>query len=313
MEVIGADETRLALPMQDLIVALRTAFAAGEAPPERCHYDVHGPANEDGILLVMPAWAGGVLGTKIATIFTGNGAKGLPTVFSTYLLCDSSTGTPLALIDGNEITARRTIAVSALAASFLAREDAASLLVVGAGRIGALAASAFATVRPIRKVSVWSRNPAKAEGLVSVLDRDGIAAEAVVRLDEAVASADIVSCATPSNEPLIRGQWLRPGAHLDLIGSFTPDMREADDRCFEGATVYADSAEALTRSGDLAAPIGAGIITSDEIGTLSDLCAGNVTGRRSAHEITIFKSVGTALADLAAASLVHATLLQPIH
>jgi ornithine cyclodeaminase len=304
--VIGAAQTRRALPFDALIPALKAACAANATVPERHHHHIHGP-DGDGVLLLMPAWNAGMLGTKIATVFPGNGKRGLPSVHSIYLLADAATGAPLALLDGNEITTRRTIAVSALAASFLAREDAAELLVVGAGRIAALAASAFASVRPIRRVTVWNRDAAKAERFAAELRAAEFEATVPASLEEAAARADIISCATPSTVPIIHGDWLRPGTHLDLIGGFTPAMREADDSCFVRGRIYVDTREALAEAGDLAGPIAAGVIAPDDIqGSLADLCTGRVAGRASGDEITIFKSVGTALADLAAAALVHA-------
>ena len=306
--VVDAVETRRALPFDALIAALRVGFAGGASVPERHHHPIAHP-DGDGVLLLMPAWNEQLLGTKIATIHPANNARGLPSVHSTYLLADTATGAPLALLDGNEITARRTIAVSALAASFLAREDAARLLIVGAGKIAALAASAFAAVRPIREVAVWNRDGAKAERLAADLRATGIEAAAVASPEDAASRADIISCATPSTAPIVRGAWLRPGTHLDLIGSFTPAMREADDACFARSRLYVDTRDALVEAGDLTGPIADGIISPDDVvGTLGDLCAGRVPGRGAAGEITLFKSVGTALADLAAAALVHARL-----
>jgi len=304
--VIGGAETRRALPFDALVPALKTAFAADATVPERHHHHIPHPEG-DGVLLLMPVWSGGLLGTKVATIHPANNARGLPSVHSTYLLADAATGAPLALLDGNEITTRRTIAVSALAASFLAREDAVDLLIVGAGRIAALAAEAFAVVRPIRTVTVWNRDMAKAERLAAELRATGFEAAAAASLEGAAGRADIITCATPSTAPIIRGDWLQPGTHLDLIGSFTPAMREADDTCFARGQIYVDTPGALTEAGDLTGPIAAGVITPQDIkGSLTDLCAGRVAGRTSGDDITIFKSVGTALADLAAAAMVHA-------
>jgi ornithine cyclodeaminase len=304
--VIGAAETRDALPFDALIPALKATFAAGATVPERHHHHIPHPEG-DGVLLLMPAWSGGLLGTKVATIHPANNARGLPSVHSTYLLANAATGAPLALLDGNEITTRRTIAVSALAASFLAREDAADLLIVGAGRITALAAEAFAEVRPIRFVSVWNRDRAKAERLAAELRATGFEAEAAASLEDAARRADLITCATPSTAPIIHGDWLQPGTHLDLIGSFTPAMREADDTCFARGQIYVDTRDALVEAGDLTGPMAAGIITPQDIkGSLADLCAGRVAGRTSDDDITVFKSVGTALADLAAAAMVYA-------
>jgi ornithine cyclodeaminase len=304
--VIGAAATRDALPFDALIPALKTAFAAGATVPERHHHHIPHP-DGDGVLLLMPAWSGGLLGTKVATIHPANTARGLPSVHSTYLLANTATGAPLALLDGDEITTRRTIAVSALAASYLAREDAADLLIVGAGRIAALAAEAFAAVRPIRTVTVWNRDAVKAERLVAELRATGFKAKAAASLEDAARRADIITCATPSTAPIVHGDWLQPGAHLDLIGSFTPAMREADDACFVRGHIYVDTRDALAEAGDLTGPIAAGVITADDVrGSLADLCAGRVAGRASDDDITVFKSVGTALADLAAAALVQA-------
>ncbi len=305
--VIDAAETRAALPFDALIAALRSAFAGATVVPERHHHHIHRPGGEDGTLLLMAAWTDRLLGTKIASIYPGNGRRGLPSVHSNYLLADVATGAPLALIDGDQITKRRTIAGSALAASFLAPDDADTLLIVGAGQIGALAAEAFAAVRPIRRVMVWNRDAVKAAALAGDLAAQGYAATPVTALDAAVAEADIISCATPSTAPIIRGEWLRAGTHLDLIGSFTPAMREADDTCFARGRLYVDVREALAEAGDLIDPIAHGVIDGDDVlGTLADLCTGRVAGRAAADDITLYKSVGTALADLAAAALVYA-------
>jgi ornithine cyclodeaminase len=305
IRVVDASATRAALPFDTLVPALHAAFAKGADVPARHHHDIDGA----GTLLLMPPWDRQRLGIKIAAVFPGNNALGLPSVHSSYLLCDAAAGRPLAILDGNEITTRRTIAVSALAASFLAVERAETLLIVGTGRIARLAAEAFAAVRPIRRVAVWNRHAAKARALAEDLRGDGFDAEAVTALDAAAAQADIITCATPSTEPIILADWLKPGAHLDLIGSFTPAMREADDACFARGAVYIDTPDALHEAGDLTSPIARGALRADAIrGTLADLCAGRVPGRGPADTLTVFKAVGTALADLAAASLVQQSM-----
>jgi ornithine cyclodeaminase/alanine dehydrogenase-like protein (mu-crystallin family) len=307
MRVHDAASTRKALPFAALVPALRTLFAAGcEVPPRHTHEWVSG-GGEGVVSLLMPAWIPDrYYGIKVINIASGNAARGLPALHASYLLHDAVTGMPLALIDGDELTARRTAAASALAASWLARADARHLLVVGAGRIAAVLPEAHRAVRPIERVSVWARNADAAQHLAGNLRADGFAAAAVDDLAAAVAAADIVSCATLATSPLIRGRWLAAGSHLDLVGSFTPAMREADDDCFAGAAVFVDSGEALVKSGDLIEPMrssawGAGHLR----GTLSALARGEVRGRQRDDERTVFKSVGTALADLAAAMLVH--------
>lgn len=310
LPVIGAAATRDALAFDQLIPSLREGFAEGATVPPRHHHDLPQQDGTIATLLLMPAWReGGYLGVKVATIHPGNGARSLPAVHSTYLLCEAATGQPLAMLDGNEITSRRTAGVAALAASYLARDDAESLLIVGAGRIASIVAEAFRAVRPIRRVTVWNVNPGSAAALAAQLAEQGLEASAAPSLRAAVEAADIVSCATLSTEPLILGEWLRPGTHLDLIGSFTPAMREADDACFARGRVYLDTRDALHESGDLAGPLARGVLSEKTLaGTLADLCAGRVAGRRDRDEITLFKAIGTALADIAAATTAYHTL-----
>jgi ornithine cyclodeaminase len=300
VKFFDAHATRAALPFDRLGAALRALFAAGcTVPPRHVHQ------LDAGTTLIMPAWTNQYLGIKTVNIFPGNAARGLPGLFSTYVLYDAATGAPLANIDGNEITERRTAAASALAASFLARPDARKLLIVGSGRVARVLAAAYRAVLPITEVAVWSRNGDSAAALAASLRRDGIAATAWPDLERAVRQADIVSCATLSTSPLIRGEWLAPGSHLDLIGGFTPQMVEADDACFMDAHWFVDTAEALQKAGDLLGPISRGVFAaSDVAATLAGLCRGEHPGRRDAAERTVFKSVGTALEDLAAAMLV---------
>lgn len=293
MRLLDAAATRNALPFDRLIPALHAAFAAGAEVPARHHHALPGGAT----LLLMPAWRPDWMGVKIVNVHSGNAAAGRPTVNATFLLSSTSTGQPAALLDGGVLTARRTAAASALAASFLARPDASRLLLVGAGRVASLVAPAMRVVRGITDVAVWNRGDARGEALVTNLRSWGFHARRVPDLDAAIAEADIVSCATLATIPLIHGALLRPGTHLDLIGAFAPAMQEADDVAVARASVWIDTEAALYECGELG---------SDPViaGTLTMLCQG-IPGRRSADEITLFKSVGTALEDLAAAILVQ--------
>ena len=312
MQQINGERTRSALPFAALIPALRQMFIEGcEVPLRHTHVVEASDGNAHGTVLIMPAWQPGrYLGIKTVNIFPGNSARALPGLHASYVLYDASTGVPLAMLDGNEITARRTAAASALAASFLARADAATLLVVGAGRVGSLLAEAYRTVRPIRRVLVWDRTPAHAQALVEKLQADGVSAEYASDLAVAARGADVVSCATLSTRPLLRGNWLAPGSHLDLIGSFAPHMREADDACFAGAQIFVDTPEALQKSGDLLGPLASGVISPGDVcGTLADLCRGNPRAGTAPGQRTVFKSVGSALEDLAAAVLVYESQL----
>jgi ornithine cyclodeaminase len=304
--VIDAARTRASLPFDRLIPALREAFTTGADVPLRHHHFMPQPDGSTATILIMPAWQRAFIGIKIVTIFPENGKRVLPGLFSSYLLCDGDTGQHIALIDGNEITSRRTAGIGALGASFLAREDARKLLVCGSGRIASLTADAFRAVRPIDKVMVWNVNEAGAARLVFDLRARGIDASVAHDLERAVGEADIVSCATLAHTPIIKGAWLKPGVHLDLVGSFTPFMREADDEVFRRGRVYVDTFDALKESGELLDPIRDGVIAPDDLaGSLAELCRGERKGRTDDSEITVFKAVGNALSDIAAAGLVY--------
>lgn len=306
MQVFDADATRAALPFDRLVTALQALFARGCEVPAR---HVHEIATADGggfTSLVMPAWLPGrYYGIKAVNIAPGNAALGLPGLHASYLLFDGVTGVPLAVMDGGEITSRRTAAASALAARWLARPDARHLLVVGAGQVARLLPQAYRAVRAIDRISVWARAPEKSQALAREWQAQGLPAQAVTDLQAACGEADIVSCATLATSPLVRGAWLRPGSHLDLIGSYTPAMCEADDACFAGASLYIDTEEAMKKSGDLLGPLARGVIDAGSVrGTLAGLSRESATGRTGAEERTVFKSVGNGLEDLAAAMLV---------
>ena len=305
LPVLDAAATEAALPFAQLIPALRELFVTGCMVPQRHTHTMRfgdGPAVTS---LLMPAWQpGGYYAVKIVNIAPGNAARGIPGLHSSLLLHDASTGVPLALMDGDQVTARRTAAASALAASYLSRADASHLLVLGAGRVAALLPEAYREVRKITRVTVWARKFKAAQALADTLYQQGFNALAAAELGPAVAAADIISCATLSTTPLVQGRWLQPGSHLDLIGGFTPGMREADDACFVDASLFVDTDEALAKSGDLLSPLHQGLFTvADVRAQLHELCRGAHPGRVNATERTVFKSVGTALEDLAAAML----------
>ena len=306
MKQFDAAATAHALAFPALVAALERMFVAGcVVPPRQVH-----AVGEPLTALVMPAWLPGrYFGLKVVNVARGNAALGLPGVHATYQLFDATTGVPLAMVDGGELTARRTAAASALAASRLARADARRQLIVGAGRVGSLLAPAMAAVRGIDDVAVWSRDARSAERLAASLVAQGFAARAVTDLARAAGEADIVSCATLSEQPVVRGEWLAPGTHLDLIGGFTPAMREADDAALVGAQVWVDTDEALAKAGDLVQPLASGALRREDVrGALADLCARPAAAfAREPAARTVFKSVGTALEDLAAAILVYET------
>ena len=302
----GPDLSRL-LDRRSLIDALAAIFRDGCEAPVRHHHAIAVPGGQDATLLLMPAWVPGrYAGTKVANVFPDNGRRGLPAVHSLYLLFSGLTGELLATCDGAELTTRRTVAASSLAARHLARADASKLLVVGTGAVARQIAASHAAIRPIREVAVWGRDAGKADALAASLGGEGFHAHRAEDLAKAVRWADIVSCATLAREPIIRGDWLRPGQHLDLIGGFTPGMREADDAAVRRAGVFIDTEGALHEAGDIVAPLASGVLTRDRIlADLPDLASGRHHGRATDSEITLFKSVGAAAEDLAAAILAY--------
>ncbi|MCF1435838.1 ornithine cyclodeaminase family protein [Agrobacterium vitis] len=311
MLVLNEDETAHALGWANLIGALKDMFACDCRMPVRHHHTVEVPGRADATLLLMPAWLPGkYCGVKLVSVFPDNHLSGLPAVQGGYLLTSGETGAMLALIDGGVLTARRTAAASALAASYLARKDASHLLMVGTGRLSLHLIEAHASIRPLTQISIWGRNSAKAEETAAAARALGFSAQAVTEIEEVARQADIISCATLSTDPLIKGDWLKPGAHVDLVGGFRPVMREADDTAIRRARVYVDTrAGAMAEAGDIVQPLRNGSLTAEQIqGELTELVKGTVDGRKSAEEITLFKSVGAALEDLAGAILAYETV-----
>jgi ornithine cyclodeaminase len=303
MKVFAADEVARALPYRDLIEALRVAFAQHYEIPLRGVHSV----TPHMTYLLMPAWSHRFTGLKTVTVKTDNAKRGLPTIQGSYLLIDNDTGAPVAIMDGGEITRRRTAAASALAADYLARDDASRLVMVGAGALARHFVRAHAALRPIRRVTVFSRTLAHSEAVAGDLRDEGFDARATADLEPAVRAADIVSCATGASEVIVKGTWLKPGAHLDLAGSYTPTMRECDAEAVGRSRVYVDvRASAREEAGDLIQAEAEGRFAMNRIvGDLFDLCRKHVAGRAAPGEITLFKSSGSAIEDLAAAELVY--------
>jgi ornithine cyclodeaminase len=307
MQFIDADSVHAALDYPSLIAALHDAFSEGCAMPTRHHHSLGEVDGHAATLLLMPAWRPGrEIGVKVANVFPGNAGKALPAVSATYLLFDGTTGRLQAVLDGAALTVRRTAAASALAASFLARRDARRLLVVGTGKLAPELVRAHASVRDYAGITVWGRRLEAAQEVAAELAAEGLPVRAVDALEDAVRAADVVSCATLSETPLVHGAWLAEGAHLDLVGGFTPRMREADDACIRRAELFVDTRDGACReAGDIVQPLEAGLIDANAIrADLFELCRGVHPGRENGAAITLFKSVGAALEDLAAARLV---------
>ncbi len=305
----SSEQIQQALPCTTLIAALREAFQDTAQAPRR---HVH-PLSDSGssTLLLMPVWqANAHLGVKLVTVVPENQARQLPTVQALFILLDTATGTPLALMDGEALTLRRTAAASALASTYLSRPDSEHLLIVGTGQLAPYMAVAHCAVRKMRRVTVWGRDLQKAQQTVEKIQALGLPASISIDVTEnlgtASMAADLISCATTSRQALLQSDSVRPGTHIDLVGGFKPDMREAEDKLISSARLFVDTFDgALAEAGDLVQPVQAGLITrASVLAELADLASGRHSGRSNAQEITLFKSVGTAIEDLCAANLV---------
>jgi alanine dehydrogenase len=307
MRVIDADQVRTRADLPGLIDCLERAFRDGATVPPRAILDIPGGSG-DGQFLVMPAFApDGSAAVKLVTYLPGNAGRGLPTV-QAAIVAFSEGGTPVAVLDGTTVTRLRTAAASALASKYLSRADSSRLTLAGTGALAPWKAAAHAVVRPIERIDVWGRRAERVAATVEAvreLVKSRVEVRAAPSLDESVRAADIVTCATSSPTPLVEGRWLKPGSHVDLVGSFTPSTREADDEAVRRARIFVDTFEgALAEAGDLLDPIARGVIGRERVeAELADLVRGRVAGRQTVEEITLFKSVGTALEDLAAAWL----------
>lgn len=300
----AAVEARLDWPR--LIGALGAGFATEAiTAPARQAISITLPDGRIASLLIMPAWeAGQAIGVKVVTFFPGNAAKGKATINAGYLLFDGADGQMQAVLDGDALTVRRTAAASALAADYLARPDARVLLVAGTGKLSEAVGSAHASVRAYERVLIWGRNAAKAQAIADILVRQGLPAEVCTDLEAGVRSADVISTVTASTTPIICGDWLGPGSHLDLIGGFRADMREADTAALAGARLFVDGRAGAMLAGDLAQPLAEGAFTEDHIlADLAELAQGIRPGRQSPEERTVFKSAGLSQEDLVAARL----------
>ena len=315
MRYISADQIAAHLDFPDFIEALREGFRASIIAPVRHHHVIEKPDRANSTMLLMPAWtdftqrgstSGSHIGIKIATVSPDNASLGNASVQAVYLLSDGNTGEPTALIDGQALTFWRTACASALASDYLSKKSSSNLLMVGAGALAPWLVRAHKAVRPITSVTIWNRSKTNAQKLVKELHAHGIESQITQDLQTAANTADIISAATLSQKPLIKGEWLREGTHVDLVGGFTPEMREADDAAIKKCDLFVDTfAGALSEPGDIVQPIAANVISHEDIlADLFDLTRGTHTGRTHDDQLTLFKSTGASLEDLAAAVLV---------
>jgi ornithine cyclodeaminase len=303
MHVIDAETVHERLAYPGLIEALARAHRA--SPPWIERTLMQGPdhgVHQGEAFLVLPAWfPGRAMGVKMATVIPRNADAGRPTIHANYQLFDGDTGEPKANIDGTALTLRKTAADSALGSRLLSRTDSATLLMVGAGALAPHLIAAHQAARPsLRRVLVWNRTPHHRDSLVEALRAEEIDAEAIDSIADAIPQVDIICCATGTMEPLIKGDLLQPGQHLDLVGAFNPSMRESDNECVRRARLFVDfRASTVEAAGDLFHPITDGVIEeSDVLADLFELCSGDHPGRRNEAEITLFKNGGGAHLDL---------------
>jgi ornithine cyclodeaminase len=299
------------LPYEDFIPYLQEAYTHDYTVPERSFRSfVNGVSDTPSTLLQMPAWEDGqYLGIKNVTLSPHNSQFDKPTLQGVYLLFEAKNGTSLAVFDASAITARRTAAKSAVASSFLSRQDSEVLLMVGTGTLSTELIQAHSTVRPIKEVIIWEHTQGKGQKVIERLPGMDQQFSITDRLSEAVPKADIISVATMAVVPIINGQWLEPGQHVDGVGAYRTDMREMNDEVLERSTLFVDHNDAFEETGDLLIPLEEGIIEeSDARATLFELCRKEKSISRDNEEITFFKSTGHALEDLSAAVFVYEQL-----
>jgi 1-pyrroline-2-carboxylate reductase [NAD(P)H] len=300
---IGADEVHRRMAFGPLIETMRAVFGAPAGTPQRQVYRLD--ADTRDAFAVLPAWNADVACVKVFTYLPDNAVAGRDVLHAQVLLFDRTTGAPLCVLDGPSITQWRTAAMAGLAADYLARADVRRLVVCGTGGLAPFMALAHAAVRPIEHVGIWGRNAERAARTAASVRarRPDLAVDVVTDLAAASRAADVVSCATASLEPIVHGDWIRPGTHVDLFGNHERDARECDGVLVEKSRVYVDSrVNVLNEAGELLIPIAEGRFDAgDVVAELAELCSGARPGRGGPDEITLFKSVGTALADLAAA------------
>lgn len=308
MLVLNAAQIRKLASIPRLVEALKEAFREGGVTTSRIPTPMPGGDGDRLFLSMLALHRDGGAVVKLLTILPDNRPKGLLTVQGAIVVF-SKTGVPVATLDGTVVTHLRTGAASALASQYLSRADSSHLVIAGTGALAPTMAAAHCAVRPIKRVSVWGRRSDQVDATMAAtreLIDEAVQVSAVSSLQVSVGDADIVCCATSSPTPVLQGDWLRPSTHIDLVGSFQPTRRESDDRVVQRARIFVDTlAGALHEGGDVVEPLSRGVITREQVeGELADLVAGRVAGRRDRDDITLFKSVGTAIEDLAAARLI---------
>ena len=313
MKIINAEEVHAALNYPELVDALEQAFAGSYNQPARQLFLLDDdPQNFDAFAL-LPAWNDNMIAVKAFTYYPSN-SEPYKLLYSKIMLFDREHGEPLALVDGATCTFWRTGGTSGLATRLLSREDSSAMLLLGTGNLSTYMIRANASVRPLKKIMIWGRP----DGLPPVADAEAVVARVskelpdiefslVSDLERACGDADIIICATSSPEVLIKGAWVKEGTHLDFIGNHHPDKRECDTEVITKAKVYVDSyINAFKEAGEILVPIKEGVFRKEDVAAeLTEMCQGKVELRTNDKEITVFKAIGQALADLVAASMAY--------
>ncbi|WP_299793567.1 ornithine cyclodeaminase family protein [uncultured Shewanella sp.] len=316
MLVIDADTIHQTLSFPKLICALKETFSKPAGMPQRQVFSLDESSSHSDAFALLPSWNEQTIAVKAFTYFPGNPAKSseLESLYSKIMIFDRKTGVPQALVDGTSVTYWRTAAISALGSDFLAREDASRLLICGTGRLASFMALAHASVRPITEIKIWGRSPEKAQQIIDKVNtsRPDIDVQLCDDLEAAVRNADIISCATGSPSPLFDGDWVQEGTHTDFVGNHNHDRRECDTKLILKSDVYVDSKiNVFAEAGEIKLPITEGVYSTNKVkGELAQLCDASIKGRTDDKQITLFKTVGTALADLVGAQLVFAEIKQ---
>jgi 1-pyrroline-2-carboxylate reductase [NAD(P)H] len=309
MKIISAEEVHSALSYPDLVDELQTAFAGEFTMPPRQVFLLDDKPDNTNAFAVLPSWNDSIIGVKAFTYFPDNPRPEYDGLYSKIMIFDRKHGEPLALVDGTSVTYWRTAGVSGLASRLLSREDSKSLLLLGTGNLANFIIRAQASVRPLERVAVWGRDAAKAQAVIDAVTGElpGIEFSVASDLQAACGDADIVVAATGSPDPLVCGDWIKPGTHTDFIGNHHATKRECDTALVAKAKLYADSyVNCFKEGGEILVPISEGVITKESVlGELTQMCAGTVKLRESDEEITLFKSIGMALSDLVGAGLAY--------
>ena len=301
MHMFDAESVHRLLPYEELIPAL-LEMHKGEIPVGDGVY-TDDPEGTGNMFVTLPGWLGGqLIVVKMVGVFPANRDRNPPigSVLGAVAAFDAETGAPVFVADGEAMTYRKTAAISGLGTALLAPPKPRKLLIVGAGGLGPHVAMAHIAARPsLSRVRIWNRTAPRAEALAADLRAQGIRAEATQDLDAAVAEADVISCVTMSRKPLIKGALLKPGAHIDLVGAYLPDMREADDDTMRRGTVFTCCDRGRDEVGELTLPVATGALSWDDIrGDAFGIVQGRYTGRSSENEITVYKNIGGAHQDV---------------